>query len=118
VWRPDLKAIGSDWLRSKNAPTFTPLGPYIVPAAFVEQPLQITLKLNGETMQDESTADMIFGVDELLAYAHERIKLLPGDLLLTGSPAGNGSHYHRFLTSGDVMESTITGLGTQRNRVV
>lgn len=120
VYRPDLKAIGTDWLRAKNAPTFLPVGPWIVPARFVPEPaaLQITLRLNGELMQDESTADMIFDVETLLGYAAERIRLLPGDLLLTGSPAGNGSHYGRFLKPGDVLEGSITGLGTQRNRVV
>lgn len=119
VYRPDLKAIGTDWLRAKNAPTFLPVGPLIVPAAFVDPgSLQITLKLNGHAMQDESTADMIFDVPRLLAYAREHMRLLAGDLLLTGSPAGNGSHYNRFLQPGDVMEGTVTGLGTQRNRVV
>jgi 2-keto-4-pentenoate hydratase/2-oxohepta-3-ene-1,7-dioic acid hydratase in catechol pathway len=117
VYRPDLKAIGTDWLRAKNAPTFLPVGPWIVPAAFVEDPqdLTITLKLDGETMQDESTSDMIFDVPTLIAYASSIVQLAPGDLLLTGSPAGNGMHHRRFLKPGDVMESTVTGLGTQRN---
>jgi 2-keto-4-pentenoate hydratase/2-oxohepta-3-ene-1,7-dioic acid hydratase in catechol pathway len=119
VYRPDLKAIGTDWLRAKNAPTFLPVGPFVVPAAFVDPAdLRITLRLNGDAMQDESTADMIFGVDRLLDYARERVRLLPGDLLLTGSPAGNGAHHGRFLAAGDVLEGEITGLGVQRNRVV
>lgn len=119
VYREDLKAIGTDWLRSKNAPTFLPTGPWIVPAQFVDPAsLRVTLKLNGETMQDESTADMIFDVERLRAYAAERIRLFPGDLLLTGSPAGNGMHWGRFLTDGDVIDAEITGLGRHRNRVV
>ena len=119
IYRPDLKAIGTDWLRAKNAPTFLPLGPWIVPAQFVDPgDLRITLRHNGDVMQDESTADMIFGVERLLEYARERLRLFTGDLLLTGSPAGNGMHWNRFLQEGDVMESTITGLGTQRNRCV
>ena len=69
-------------------------------------------------MQDESTADMIFGVDRLISYASSLVELLPGDLLLTGSPAGNGTHYGRFLAPGDVVEGTISGLATQRNRCV
>ena len=69
-------------------------------------------------MQDESTADMIFDVERLRAYAAERIRLFPGDLLLTGSPAGNGMHWGRFLTDGDVIDAEITGLGRHRNRVV
>jgi 2-keto-4-pentenoate hydratase/2-oxohepta-3-ene-1,7-dioic acid hydratase in catechol pathway len=120
VYRPDLKAIGSDWLRSKNAPTFLPLGPWIVPAAFVSDPmdLRITLRLNGDVMQDESTGDMIFDVERLRAYTSRIVAVAPGDLLLTGSPAGNGMHHRRFLAPGDVMDCEITGLGAQRNRCV
>ncbi|MEU7109677.1 fumarylacetoacetate hydrolase family protein [Streptomyces sp. NPDC046215] len=120
VFRRDMPAIGTDWLRSKNAPGFTPLGPYLVPAAFVtdSSDLRVTLKLNGETMQDESTKDMLFGVARLISYASRTARLLPGDLLLTGSPAGNGIHRGRLLRDGDVMEGTITGLGAQRTRCV
>ncbi|MFG1681221.1 fumarylacetoacetate hydrolase family protein [Nonomuraea sp. NPDC049269] len=117
VFRRDMPEIGTDWLRAKNAPTFTPLGPYLVPAAFVPDPsnLRVTLRLNGEVMQDESTKDMIFDVARLVSYASQTVELLPGDLVLTGSPAGNGLHHGRLLRSGDVMEGTITGLGVQRN---
>jgi 2-keto-4-pentenoate hydratase/2-oxohepta-3-ene-1,7-dioic acid hydratase in catechol pathway len=69
-------------------------------------------------MQDESTADMIFGIPELIEHVSAITPLRPGDLLLTGSPAGNGAHYGRYLHAGDEMESTIAGLGTQRNRCV
>ncbi|WP_346433797.1 fumarylacetoacetate hydrolase family protein [Nonomuraea composti] len=117
VFRRDMPEIGTDWLRAKNAPTFTPLGPYLVPAAFLDPgDLRVTLKLNGEVMQDESTKDMIFGVARLVSYVSQTVALLPGDLVLTGSPAGNGLHHGRLLRDGDVMEGTITGLGTQRNR--
>ncbi|MFI7500937.1 fumarylacetoacetate hydrolase family protein [Streptomyces sp. NPDC049687] len=120
VFRRDMKAIGTDWLRSKNAPGFTPLGPWIVPAGSVADPgdLRVTLKLNGETMQDESTKDMLFGIARLVSYASQTARLLPGDLVLTGSPAGNGMHWGRLLRDGDVMEGTITGLGVQRTRCV
>ena len=118
VRRLDMPVIGSDWVRSKNAPTFLPTGPYLVPARFVADPndLRITLRLNGDVMQDESTADMMFKVPRLVAYASSVAQLRPGDLLLTGSPAGNGTHYGRFLRDGDVMDCEITGLGHQRNR--
>lgn len=118
VFRRDMPEIGTDWLRARNAPTFTPLGPYLVPAAFVPAPsnLRVTLKLNGEVMQDESTKEMIFDVARLVSYAFQTVELLPGDLVLTGSPAGNGLHRGRLLKAGDVMEGTITGLGVQRNR--
>ncbi|WP_089107864.1 fumarylacetoacetate hydrolase family protein [Streptomyces hyaluromycini] len=120
VFRRDMKAIGTDWLRSKNAPGFTPLGPWLVPAESVADPgdLRVTLKLNGETMQDESTKDMLFGVARLVSYASQSARLLPGDLVLTGSPAGNGIHWGRLLRDGDVMEGSITGLGVQRTRCV
>jgi 2,4-didehydro-3-deoxy-L-rhamnonate hydrolase len=120
VYRPDIPGIGTDWLASKNAPTFLPTGPYLVPAAFIEDPmkLRILLRLNGETMQDACTAEMIFDIARLIEYTSSLAELLPGDLLLTGSPAGNGVHYRRFLRPGDVMEGEITGLGMQRNRCV
>ena len=111
----------TDFMATKIRPTFFPTGPYLVPAAFVEDPydLRVTLKVNGEVMQDESTADIIFGVERLIAYASTMIVLRPGDLLLTGSPAGNAAHHgDRWLRPGDVMEGEITGLGVQRNACV
>jgi 2,4-didehydro-3-deoxy-L-rhamnonate hydrolase len=109
-----------DWLKGKSSPTFLPFGPYLVPAAFVRDPqdLRLTLKLNGKPMQDESSADMIYGVARLIEYLSSHVQLLPGDLICTGSPAGNGAHYNRFLQAGDVMEASIDGLGTQRNPCV
>jgi 2,4-didehydro-3-deoxy-L-rhamnonate hydrolase len=120
VYRPDLGKIGTDWLRSKNAPTFLPTGPVLVPSMFVGDPmdLRITLSLNGKVMQDESTKDMIFDVSRLISYASHITTLQPGDLILTGSPAGNGAHWRRFLADGDQIDAAITGLGWQRNRCV
>ncbi|WEH42958.1 fumarylacetoacetate hydrolase family protein [Streptomyces sp. NBC_01218] len=120
VFRRDMPQIGTDWLRSKNAPGFTPLGPWIVPAGSVTDPddLRVTLKLNGETMQDESTEDMIFSVARVVSYVSQTARLLPGDLVLTGSPAGNGMHWGRLLRDGDVMEGSVSGLGVQRTRCV
>ncbi|MEU5312387.1 fumarylacetoacetate hydrolase family protein [Streptomyces sp. NPDC021562] len=120
VFRRDMPQIGTDWLRSKNAPGFTPLGPWLVPAESIANPddLRVTLKLNGDTMQDESTKDMIFKVARMVAYVSQTARLLPGDLVLTGSPAGNGMHWRRLLRDGDVMEGSVTGLGLQRTRCV
>ncbi|MGW2517326.1 fumarylacetoacetate hydrolase family protein [Streptomyces sp. NPDC001617] len=120
VFRRDMKAIGTDWLRSKNAPGFTPLGPWLVPASSLADPgdLRVTLKLNGQTMQDESTKDMLFGIARLVSYISQTARLLPGDLVLTGSPAGNGIHWGRLLRDGDVMDGSITGLGAQRTRCI
>jgi len=111
----------TDFVATKLRPTFLPTGPYIVPARFVPDPhdLRLTLRVNGEVMQDESTADIIFGVDRLIEYASTMVVLRPGDVLLTGSPAGNAAHHgNRWLRPGDVMDAEITGLGTQRNRCV
>jgi 2,4-diketo-3-deoxy-L-fuconate hydrolase len=117
VHRQDLKALGSDWVMGKNLPGYMPMGPYLVPAAFVPTPqdMRITLKLNGNVMQDESTSDMIFNIPRLIEYLTSQVRLWPGDLLLTGSPSGNGSHYGRFLRPGDVMDGSIAGIGAQRN---
>jgi hypothetical protein len=102
----------------KNAPTFLPTGPFLVPAKFVADPadLRITLRHNGVVRQDESTADMLFDLPAILAYITGITELRPGDLVLTGSPAGNGMHWGVFLAAGDLLEGEITGLGTQRNR--
>ncbi|WP_326725112.1 MULTISPECIES: fumarylacetoacetate hydrolase family protein [unclassified Streptomyces] len=119
LYRPDLKAIGTDWFTAKNADTFLPTGPFLVPAAFVGDPsdVRITLRHNGVVRQDETTKDMIFDIPRLIAYVSSTTTLRPGDLLLTGSPAGNGAHWGVFLEPGDVMEAEITGLGHQRNTV-
>jgi 2,4-didehydro-3-deoxy-L-rhamnonate hydrolase len=111
----------TDFLMTKMRPTFFPTGPYIVPAEFVPdyRALHITLKVNGEAMQDEGVDDIIYGVEQLVAYASGVVELRAGDLLLTGSPAGNAAHHGgRWLKPGDVMEGEITGLGVQRNRCV
>ncbi|HEX4791257.1 MAG TPA: fumarylacetoacetate hydrolase family protein [Actinospica sp.] len=120
VYRRDLKAIGTDWFAAKNAPGFLPTGPYLVPAAFVRDPsaLQITLRHNGIVRQDESASDMLFDIPAILEYITSVTELRPGDLVLTGSPAGNGAHWGVFLEDGDVLEGEITGLGAQRNRLV
>lgn len=121
IWRrDDMKAMGTDWIAGKSSPTYLPLGPYLVPAAFAGNPqdLRLTLKLNGEVKQDESTSDMIFDVARQIEYLSSLVQLHPGDILCTGSPAGNGAHFNRFLQHGDVVESTITGLGTQRNQCI
>ena len=118
--RTDARGLGLDWLAGKCAPTFLPTGPLLVPAAHAGDPMdmRITLRVNGRAMQDESTADMLFDVAALIAHISEVAELRPGDLVLTGSPAGNGAHHGVFLEPGDVMEGTITGLGAQRNRCV
>ena len=118
--RPDARGLGLDWLAGKTAPTFLPTGPLLVPTVHAgdAMDLRITLKVNGRTMQDESTADMLFDVAALIAHISHVSELRPGDLVLTGSPAGNGASHGVFLEPGDVIDGTITGLGAQRNHCV
>ncbi|GAB2857152.1 fumarylacetoacetate hydrolase family protein [Actinocorallia aurea] len=117
---PEHRALGGDWLRAKNQPTFLPTGPFIVPSLFVPDPsrLRLTLRLNGQVMQDETADDMIFDVARLVSEASASVRLLPGDLVLTGSPKGNGGHWRRFLRAGDVVEAAVEGIGAQHNRCV
>jgi 2,4-diketo-3-deoxy-L-fuconate hydrolase len=120
----DSPELGMDFTISKGAPSFLPMGPYMVPAEFVGDPqrLRLTLKLNGQVMQDEEAADMIFTVAHLIEYLSSSVELQPGDIICTGSPAGNGMLYNRFIQDGDVLEGTIASktidLGTQRNPCV
>lgn len=119
VFRKDMKEIGTDWYRSKNAPGFLPTGPFLVPAALVDETdLRVRLELNDEVKQDSSTSDLLFDIPALISAASQTMPLLPGDLLLTGSPAGNGQHWKRFLRDGDVMRGSISGLGAQVVRCV
>jgi 2-keto-4-pentenoate hydratase/2-oxohepta-3-ene-1,7-dioic acid hydratase in catechol pathway len=119
VFPSDVGDIGADWFRAKNAPGFLPTGPFLVPAPFVDPShLSVKLELNGEVMQDATTAELLFDVASLVSTASQTLPLLPGDLLLTGSPAGNGQHWKRFLRDGDVMTGTIEGLGSQVVRCV
>ena len=119
MFRPNFSM--TDFLMSKGRPGFFPTGPYIVPREFVEdyRQLRLTLRVNGEAMQDELVDDIIYGVEDLVAYASTVTELRPGDILLTGSPGGNAGHHgNRWLRPGDVMEAEITGLGIMRNRCV
>lgn len=120
LYRHDLRTIGTDWLSCKSPPSFLPLGPHIVPAAQVADPqgLHVQLSLNGQVMQDASTQEMIFDIARQIEYLSSRVTLWPGDLVLTGSPAGNGTHYQRFLQPGDEVLGRIDGIGELRNRCV
>jgi 2-keto-4-pentenoate hydratase/2-oxohepta-3-ene-1,7-dioic acid hydratase in catechol pathway len=120
IFRRDAGAIGADWLSGKCFPTFLPFGPMIVPKQFVPNPydLNIRLSVNGKVYQDETTADMMIDIARQIEYLSDRVELLPGDLICTGSPYGNGSAFGVYLQPGDVMEGTITGLGTLRNPCV
>jgi len=92
----------------------------LVPAQFITNPydLHLKLSLNGEVMQDEGAADMIFDISRQIEYISRYTRLMPGDLICTGSPAGNGTHYNRFLQPDDLMVGEITKLGRQAIRCV
>ncbi|MGH7106587.1 MAG: fumarylacetoacetate hydrolase family protein [Acetobacteraceae bacterium] len=90
--------LGTDWLQSKNAPGFLPTGPYLVPASFISNPyaVRLSLRLNGETMQDKQVADMMFDIATQIEYVSAYAQLLPGDIICTGTPGGCGTHHSRF----------------------
>lgn len=119
AWQMDR---GGQWVKGKSGPGFGPVGPWIVTADEVADPqaLSLTMSLNGETKQNSSTSDMIFGVAEIIAYLSRFVELRPGDLIATGTPEGVGMGLkpQRFLRVGDVMELEVEGLGRQRQEVV
>jgi 2-keto-4-pentenoate hydratase/2-oxohepta-3-ene-1,7-dioic acid hydratase in catechol pathway len=113
---------GGQWIKGKSAPTFGPLGPWIVTADEVPDPqaLSMFLDVNGERAQTGSTATMIFTCAEIVSYLSEFMVLEPGDVITTGTPPGVGLGMKppRFLKAGDTMHLGIDGLGEQRQTVV
>jgi 2-keto-4-pentenoate hydratase/2-oxohepta-3-ene-1,7-dioic acid hydratase in catechol pathway len=109
-----------DWFQGKCHDTFAPLGPWIVPAWQIEDPQAVHLKLdvNGQTMQDDTTANMIWSVREQIAYLSTIVTLEPGDVIATGTPTGVGMGRGVFLKAGDRIAATIRGIGTLSNPVV
>jgi 5-carboxymethyl-2-hydroxymuconate isomerase len=118
----DVQFADGQWIRGKSLDTFCPLGPRIVPASEIGDPqaLGLRTRVNGETVQDSNTREMVFGVAELLAFCSSSFTLEPGDVLLTGTPWGCGEFMDpvRSLTHGDVVEVEVDGIGTLRNPVV
>ncbi|MEA2060076.1 MAG: fumarylacetoacetate hydrolase family protein [Thermodesulfobacteriota bacterium] len=114
-------AGGGQWVRGKSFDTFCPLGPCIVTADEIKDPndLDIECRLNGEIVQKSSTSDMIFSVSELVAYISESTTLLPGTLILTGTPSGVGFTRKPplFLKPGDFLETEIQKIGILDNPV-
>jgi 2-keto-4-pentenoate hydratase/2-oxohepta-3-ene-1,7-dioic acid hydratase in catechol pathway len=111
VTASDFRADGQ-WTRAKSADTFCPMGPWIETDIVAPQSLRITTRLNGRTVQDCGTDDMVFGVSELIGWISRWITLQPGDVILTASPAGVGP-----MTVGDTVEVDITGIGSLSNTV-
>jgi 2-keto-4-pentenoate hydratase/2-oxohepta-3-ene-1,7-dioic acid hydratase in catechol pathway len=117
----DPRAVGrSDTIGGKCFDASCPIGPYLVPAAFVPDPqnLDMVLSVNGNVEIDSSTDKMIFSVAEQIAQASDSMTLQPGDIILTGCPAGVGLAKNRFLKVGDVVEGRIGDLGLLRFEIV
>lgn len=112
------------WMQGKIFEDTTPIGPWLVTDEEYDPQARITTLVNGEVVQDDNIADQVFSAAELVSYISDMVTLLPGDLILTGTPAGvavgrrNEEGRHPWLVSGDVVETRIEGLGAQRNTVV
>jgi 2-keto-4-pentenoate hydratase/2-oxohepta-3-ene-1,7-dioic acid hydratase in catechol pathway len=108
----DIQRTDSQWARAKGFDSSCPLGPWIVPGLDVDD-LAVSARVNGETRQSDRTSQMVFDVAYLVSYVSEVFTLLPGDVILTGTPAGVGPLNHR-----DVVEVEIEEIGVLRNPVL
>ena len=112
---------GGQWMKGKSAPTFGPLGPWLVTPDTLGDPqaVDLWLDVNGERMQTGSTATMIFGVRTLVSYISQFMRLMPGDVITTGTPpgVGMGMSPQRFLKPGDIVTLGGTHLGEQRQTI-
>jgi 2-keto-4-pentenoate hydratase/2-oxohepta-3-ene-1,7-dioic acid hydratase in catechol pathway len=109
----DLQARDGQWTRAKGFDTFCPLGPAIETELDPLERLAVICRVNGEVRQAGFTSDMVFGVAEIIAFITTFTTMLPGDVILTGTPSGVGK-----VEAGDLMEVEIDGIGTLANRVV
>ncbi len=109
----DLQRADGQWTRAKGYDTFCPLGPAIATEFDPLEGLRITTSVNGDMRQDGSTADLVFGVAELIEFISRVMTLLPGDVILTGTPSGVGP-----IVSGDRVDVEIEGIGVLSNQVV
>jgi 2-keto-4-pentenoate hydratase/2-oxohepta-3-ene-1,7-dioic acid hydratase in catechol pathway len=118
----DLQGREPQWTRAKGADTFCPFGPWITTVDEIEKPEDLSLRtwVNGELRQDSRTSDLIFGCEELVRFIGETCTLVPGDLILTGTPSGVGMGMDppQFLQSGDVVRIEIEGLGAIEHPIV
>ena len=109
---------GGQWVKGKSADTFAPLGPWLATTDEIPDPhtLRLWLKVNGETKQDGTTANLIFKIPFLVSYVSQFMTLLPGDVISTGTPAGVGLGFKppQYLKAGDTIELGIDGLGVQK----
>jgi 2-keto-4-pentenoate hydratase/2-oxohepta-3-ene-1,7-dioic acid hydratase in catechol pathway len=117
----DFQFADGQWQRGKACDTFAPMGPWIVTPDEIPDPhaLRIQMRLNGKTMQDSSTAQLIFKIPELIAFISTFVTLEPGDVIATGTPPGVGFAHKPpvYLAPGDQMEVEIESIGILRNTV-
>ena len=108
------------WVKGKSCDTFAPLGPYIATSEEIEDPnnLNLWLKLNGKIMQNSSTSDFIFNIQQVISHISQFMTLLPGDIISTGTPFGVGFGLKPplYLKEGDIVELGIEGLGISRQK--
>jgi 2-keto-4-pentenoate hydratase/2-oxohepta-3-ene-1,7-dioic acid hydratase in catechol pathway len=118
--RPDRPGLRSDWLGGKSHDNFAPMGPFLVPRAFVPNHMNLFIRLtvNGEVKQDGNTSQFIFTPEEQIEYASHILSIETGDIFSCGTCGGVGQGTNTFLASGDVMETEIESLGKMRNRLV
>jgi 2,4-didehydro-3-deoxy-L-rhamnonate hydrolase len=118
--RADRPGLRSDWLNGKSHDNFAPMGPFLVPRAFVpdHKNLFIRLTVNGEVKQDGNTSQFIFTPEEQIEYASNILTLESGDIFSCGTCGGVGQGTNTFLKVGDVMETEIESLGKMRNRLI
>ncbi len=118
--RADRPALRSDWLGGKSHDKFAPMGPFLVPRAFVPDHMNLFIRLtvNGEVKQNGNTSQFIFTPEEQIEYASNILTLEPGDIFSCGTCGGVGQGTNAFLKAGDVMETEIESLGRMRNRFV
>jgi 2-keto-4-pentenoate hydratase/2-oxohepta-3-ene-1,7-dioic acid hydratase in catechol pathway len=118
--RTDRPALRSDWLGGKSHDNFAPMGPYLVPRAFVPNHMNLFIRLtvNGEVKQDGNTSQFIFTPEEQIEYASNILRLDSGDIVSCGTCGGVGQGTNTFLKAGDVVETEIELLGRMRNRFV
>jgi 2,4-diketo-3-deoxy-L-fuconate hydrolase len=118
----DLQFKDGQWTRGKSVDTFCPVGPRLVPVEKISNPhdLRIRAIISGEVLQDSTTAKLIFGVDDVISHASQTMTLEPGDLILTGTPAGVGVFRdpQRLLQAGDEVTIEIERIGSLTNSVV
>jgi len=109
-----------DWIGHKCFSGSCPLGPYLTPAEFIDSPENLDIKLwrNGKLEQDSNTSNHLYSIADQIAYLSQRIELFPGDVLLTGTPAGVGMETQTFIARGDVLKVWIEGLGELQNRII